>query len=187
MRKFLKTGTNKIDSLFDCETGIPSVNEKRYFKIRENKLSDMIDGLQKAKDLMDNGQYMPAMEILQNIRGLSEKSENYRLLFMSYCWYNLGEYQWAANIADELLQKDMHNELASQIKYLSYCGLKDFDKALEEIIRFLSFNEADVYKITLEELLTDIRDGFINEENIVSKIKGFALKYNVTIENPNSK
>ena len=97
---------------------------------------------------------------------------------MSNCWYKIGEYQWAIDIADNLLQKDEHNELASQIKYLSYCELKDFDNALEEIIRFLSFNEADVYKVTLEELLTDIKNGFINEEAIVSKIKELALKNN---------
>ncbi len=120
----------------------------------------MIDGLQKAKNLMDNGQYMPAVEILQNISKLSTKSEIYRLLFMSNCWYKLGEYQWAIDIADNLLQRDKHNKLASQIKYLSYCGLKDFDKALEEIIRFLSFNEADVYKITPGRIISRYQKWF---------------------------
>jgi len=138
----------------------------------------MINELQKAQDLMNDGQYMPAVTILQNINGLSPKAENYRLLFMANCWYKLGEYQWAIDIASNLLQKDEHNELASQIKYLSYCELKDFDHALNEIIRFLSFNEADVYKVTLEEVLTDIKNGFINEQAIVSKIKELALKNN---------
>ncbi|PTT42074.1 hypothetical protein DBR28_02890, partial [Chryseobacterium sp. HMWF028] len=114
----------------------------------------MINELQKAKDLMDNGQYMSAVIILQNINGLSPKSENYRLLFMSNCWCELGEYDWAIDIAEKLLVKDKNNELASQIKYLSYCELKDFDNALAEIIHFLSFNEANLYKVTLEELLT---------------------------------
>lgn len=134
--------------------------------------------LQKAKNLMDNGQYMPAVIILQKLNGLSPKSENYRLLFMVNCWFQLGEYDWAIDIAERLLQVDKHNEFASQIKYLSYCELKDFDKALEEIIHFLSYNEADLYKITLEELLKDIRNGFINEEAIVSKVKELALKNN---------
>lgn len=139
----------------------------------------MINQLQEAKTLMDNGQYMPAITILQNLNGLSPKSENYRLLFMSDCWYRLKEYDWAIDIADKLLQKDKQNELASLIKYLSYCSLKDFDSALAEIIHFLSHNEADLYKVTLEELLTDIKDGFINDQDIISKIKGFALKNNV--------
>lgn len=142
--------------------------------------------LHEVKNLMDDGQYMSAITILQNLNGLSTKSENYRLLFMSNCWYKLGEYEWAIDIADNLLQRDKHNELASQIKYLSYCELKDFDNAFKEMLHFLSFNEADLYKVTLEELLTDIRDGFINEEDVVSKIKGFALKYDVTIKNPKS-
>ena len=139
----------------------------------------MINQLQEAKMLMDSGQYMPAITILQNLNGLSSKSENYRLLFMSDCWYRLKEYDWAIDIADKLLQKDEQNELASLIKYLSYCNLKDFDSALAEIIHFLSHNEADLYKVTLEELLTDIKDGFINDQDIISKIKGFALKNNV--------
>lgn len=122
---------------------------------------------------------MPAVTILNYLNGLSPTAENYRLLFMSNCWYKLGEYQWAIDIADNLLQNDEHNELASQIKYLSYCELKDFDNALAEIINFLSYNEADLYKVTLEELLTDIKDGFINEQHIISKIEGFALKNNV--------
>lgn len=143
--------------------------------------------LHEAKNLMDDGQYMSAITILQNLNGLSPKAENYRLLFMSNCWHKLGEYQWAIDIADNLLQRDKHNELASQIKYLSYCELEDFDNAFKEMLRFLSCNEADLYKVTLEELLTDIRDGFINEKSIVSKIKGFALMYGVTIDNPNSK
>ncbi|MGR3857756.1 tetratricopeptide repeat protein [Chryseobacterium indologenes] len=138
----------------------------------------MINQLNEAKNLMDDGQYMPAITILQHLNGLSPKAENYRLLFMSNCWYKLGEYQWAIDIADNLLQRDKHNELASQLKYLSYCELKDFDKALKEMLRFLSFNEADLYKVTLGELLTDIRDGFINEEDIVYKIKELAFKNN---------
>lgn len=132
--------------------------------------------LQKAKNLMDVGQYIPALTILETLNGLSLKSEGYRLLFMSNCWFNLEEYDWAIEIADRLLQKNPKNELASQIKYLSYCKLKDYDSAFDEIIGFLSYNKADHYKITLEELLTDIRAGFINDEDIISKIKELALQ-----------
>ncbi|MFS4428265.1 hypothetical protein [Chryseobacterium sp. S90] len=132
--------------------------------------------LQKAKNLMDGGQYIPALTILETLNVLSLKSENYRLLFMSNCWFNLEEYDWAIEIADRLLQKNPKNELASQIKYLSYCKLKDYDSAFDEIIGFLSYNKADHYKITLEELLTDIRAGFINDEDIISKIKELALQ-----------
>ncbi len=33
--------------------------------------------------------------------------------------------------------------------------------------------------------MTDIKDGFINEEDVVSKIKEFALKYEINIEKSN--
>lgn len=138
--------------------------------------------LQKAKYLMDNRQYMPATTILNDLNGLSPNSENYRLLFMANCWYKLEEYEWAVDIANRLLRKDEHNEFASQIKYLSYCQLKDFDNAFAEIIHFLSYNEADLYKVTLRELLTDIKNDFINEWEVISKIKVFALKYDIHIE-----
>lgn len=134
--------------------------------------------LQKAKNLIDSEQYMAAVTMLHNLNRLSPKSENYRLLLMANCWYHLEEYDWAIDIADRLLQNDVQNELASQIKYLSYFELKDFDSALAEIIHFLSHNEADLYKVTLEELLTDINDGFINDEDIISKIKALALQNN---------
>ncbi|MBB6330137.1 tetratricopeptide (TPR) repeat protein [Chryseobacterium sediminis] len=134
--------------------------------------------LQKAKDLMEKGQYLPAITILNDLNGLSPRSENYRLLFMADCWFRLEEYNWAIDIADKLLQKDERNELASMMKYLSYCSLKDFDNALAEIVDFLSNNEADLYKVTLEELLTDIKDGFITDKEIISKIKELALQNN---------
>lgn len=132
--------------------------------------------LQKAKDLMDSEQYILSLTILETLNGLSSKSENYRLLFMSNCWFNLEEYDWAIEIDDKLLQKDPKNEMASQMKYLSYCKLKDYDNAFDEIIDFLSNNEADLYKVTLEELLTDIKDGYINDKDIISKIKELALQ-----------
>jgi hypothetical protein len=85
------------------------------------------------------------------------------------------------NTASKLLQKDLGNEYASQIKYLSYCGLKDYDSAFNEIISFLSNNKANLYKVTLEELLTDIQDGFINDRNFVEKIQNLAQENNVSL------
>ncbi|TZF98490.1 hypothetical protein FW781_00760 (plasmid) [Chryseobacterium panacisoli] len=93
-----------------------------------------ISPLQKAKNLMDSGQYISSLTILEALNGLSSKSEKYRLLFMSNCWFNLEEYDWAIEIADRLLQKDLKNELASQIKYLSYCKLKDYGNINDEVI-----------------------------------------------------
>lgn len=141
----------------------------------------MKEDLQKAKDLMDNEQYELAIDILNNLKNLSLKAENFRLLFLANCLYNIEEYYSSIEIADKLLQKDHGNEYASQIKYLSHWGLKDYDKALDEIINFLSGNEAILYKVTLEELLMDIKKGFINEEDKVHKIRELAIQNNINL------
>lgn len=128
---------------------------------------------------MDDEQYEQSIEILKNLDDLPLKSEKLRLLFLSYCFHKVGEYELAIDTANELLEEGPDNEFASQLKYLSYCELKDFDKALNEIINFLSCNEAKLYKVTLEELLIDIENGHIPEEKIVLKIKDLALKNNI--------
>jgi len=139
----------------------------------------MITELQQSKDLMDDEKYELAINILNNLNGLPLKYENLRLLFLSNCLYNTENYYLAIDIADKLLQKDNKNEYASQIKYLSYYELKDYDNALGEAISFLSNNEADLYKVTLEELLLDIKNGYINKEETISKIKELAFKNNI--------
>ncbi|MBB6369830.1 hypothetical protein [Chryseobacterium shigense] len=141
----------------------------------------MTDKLQKVKNLIDNGHYEPAIDILNNLNGLSPKDERYRLLLLSYSLYNIRKYNLAITIAETLLQKNSNNEYASQIKYLSCVELKDYDRALDEIISFLSVNKANLYKITLEELLTDIKDGFINNKDISDKIKELALNNNISL------
>ena len=130
---------------------------------------------------MDNEQYEQAINILDNLDGLPAKEERYKLLLLSYSLYNVGKHESAIHIADILLQKNSNNEYASQIKYLSYFELEDYDNALNEAINFLSHNEANLYKVTLEELLIDIKKGNISEENTVYKLKELALKNNVKI------
>lgn len=142
----------------------------------------MISELQKGKDLMDNEQYELAISILDNLKNLPSKYENLRLLFLSNCLYNIEDYYLAIEIANKLLQIDNKNEYASQIKYLSYYELKKYDEALNEVISFLSNNEADLYRVTLEELLIDIKKGFINKKDKIHIIRELALKNNI---NPN--
>ncbi len=137
--------------------------------------------LQKAKDLVDNEQYELAIISLENLNELSWKEEQYRLLFLAYSLYMVKKYNLAIDTADKLLLMNNNNEYASQIKYLSCCGLEDYDNALNEIINFLSYNATNLYKVTLEELLTDIKEGFINEETTVYKIQELALRNNVSL------
>lgn len=137
--------------------------------------------LQKAKDLVDNEQYELAIISLENLNELSWKEERYRLLFLAYSLYMVKKYNLAIDTADKLLVMNYNNEYASQIKYLSYFQLEDHERALNEIISFLSHNEANLYKVTLEELLVDIKNGNISEENTVYKIQELALRNNVSL------
>ncbi|MDQ0595428.1 tetratricopeptide (TPR) repeat protein [Chryseobacterium ginsenosidimutans] len=139
----------------------------------------MINELQRGKALMDSEQYELAINILNNLKDLPSKYENLRLLFLSNCLYNIEDYYLAIEIANKLLQIDNKNEYASQIKYLSYYELKDYDNALNEVISFLSNNEADLYRVTLEELLIDIKKGFINKKDTIHRIKELALKNDI--------
>ncbi|NML57021.1 CDC27 family protein [Chryseobacterium cheonjiense] len=141
----------------------------------------MISELQKGKDLMDNEQYELAISILDNLKNLPSKYENLRLLFLSNCLYNIEDYYLAIEIANKLLQIDNKNEHASQIKYLSYYELKKYDEALNEVISFLSNNEADLYRVTLEELLIDIKKGFINKKDTIHRIRELALRNNINL------
>jgi len=141
----------------------------------------MISELQKGKDLMNNEQYELAISILDNLKNLPSKYENLRLLFLSNCLYNIEDYYLAIEIANKLLQIDNKNEYASQIKYLSYYELKKYDEALNEVISFLSNNEADLYRVTLEELLIDIKKGFINKKDTIHRIRELALRNNINL------
>ncbi|MFN1218827.1 hypothetical protein ACKW6Q_17815 [Chryseobacterium kwangjuense] len=137
--------------------------------------------LQKAKHLVDNEQYELAISSLENLNELPWKEERYRLLFLAYSLYMVKRYNVAIDTADKLLLMNRNNEYASQIKYLSYFELENHESALNEIISFLSYNEANLYKVTLEELLVDIKNGNISEENTVYKIQELALRNNVSL------
>lgn len=141
----------------------------------------MITKLQEAKDLIDNEQYESGIVVLNDLHDLSLKDERYKLLLLAYALYNTEKYNQAIDRADELLQKNTNNEYASQLKYLSYCGLEDYDSALNEVINFLSHNAANLYKVTLEELVLGIKKGNISEESTVSKLKELAFKNDVTM------
>lgn len=140
------------------------------------------DRLKRAKDLMDSEYYEPAIDILTDLNNLPLNYDNLRLLFLSNCLYNTKDYYSAIDTAGILLQRDHKNEYASQLKYLSYCELGDFDNALNEAIKFLSDYKASLYKVTLKELLTDVKNGFITREDTRYKIKELAVKNNVYLD-----
>jgi hypothetical protein len=54
--------------------------------------------------------------------------------------------------------------------------LKQFDKALDEIITFLKNHPAELYKVTLKELMVDIFKGNIQNEIHIEELKKLAIE-----------
>lgn len=136
--------------------------------------------LWETKALVDNEEYESAINILDSDDwDLSPKEDRFRLVLIAHSLLHLGKYENAIEFADVVLQKKDTSEFASQIRYLSLVKLKKYDEAFEEIFHFLSFNEANLYKVTLEELLTDIQAGYINDEDNIKKIQNLAQRNNV--------
>lgn len=140
-----------------------------------------MEKLQKAKQLIDTEQYDEAIHILEDLNKLSFKDDNFRLLLLSYSLYKTKKFNLSISNAHKLLQKNKKSEFASQLKYLSYFELKEYDKALKEITEFLSCNKANLYKVTLEELLSDVKKGFIKEKEMINQIKKIAKQNNVNL------
>jgi tetratricopeptide (TPR) repeat protein len=142
----------------------------------------MNDRLQQAKKLIDDEQYEQAIEILESLNNLFPKEERFKLLLLSASLYEIGKYDSAIDTANMFLQKSKKGrEFGSQIKYLSYAKLGEYDKAFEEIINFLSSHKANLYKVTLEELLTDIKNKAIRDEWLIEKIQELANENNVSL------
>jgi TolA-binding protein len=75
-------------------------------------------------------------------------------------------------------QLNPKSELASLGLYLSYIELNEYEKAIEELKRYLDKYPAKLYKDTLEELLQDLRHGYalIFKETIVALAEKNGMK-----------
>jgi len=78
----------------------------------------------------------------------------------SLYYYNLG------------LKHTPNDELSSLGKYIVLVDMKRSEDAFHELIRFLENNPAELYKVTLEELLEDLKNGYMKD--FESEIKNLA-------------
>lgn len=135
------------------------------------------DKLIKAKELMDSEIFQESRSIFEsiNLEKQSPKFIEMRNLFLSHCNQELGNYDKAIELSLTISQKSSFSESASQIRYFSYIGLKEFDKALNEVITFLKNHPAELYKVTLKELTTDVFRGYIQNEAHIKILKQIAI------------
>ncbi len=133
-----------------------------------------------AKELIDNNFFTEAIIVLDDISdNNNDKIIETKQLFLAVCCYNLKLYDKSIFYAEKVLKNNPSYELASLNKYLSHVAMQDFNAAFLEIIDFLKFNRAVLYKVTLEELLDDIESGHINDPDLINGIKILADENNV--------
>ncbi|ALR31241.1 hypothetical protein ATE47_12230 [Chryseobacterium sp. IHB B 17019] len=131
-----------------------------------------------AKKLNDEGRYNDVIKILLPLKDLNLKQEEYQYLLLSYSYYSLDNFEQSFYYADLVSKKNTSNEFASQLKYFCLFSEHKIDEALSEIINFLNEFPANLYKTTLEELLTDINEDRIIGE-FAAKILFLANKNNI--------
>lgn len=131
-----------------------------------------------ARKLHDEGRYDDAIQLLLPLKDISPKLEEHQYISISYSYFCLNNFRQSFHYAELVSKKNRSNEFASQLKYLCLFEENKIDEALSEIINFLNEFPADLYKITLEELLVDINENRIHGE-FAAKILFFANQNNV--------
>ncbi len=89
------------------------------------------------------------------------------------------EYRQSIKYFKKASELEPSLELASLGTYLSYIDMGQFDNAISEMDRFLSSYPADNYKVTLEELIGDLRNGYARDHE--STIMRLSKKHRVSI------
>ncbi|MCG2794083.1 MAG: hypothetical protein L6262_11115 [Weeksellaceae bacterium] len=136
--------------------------------------------LNEAKKLCDDEKYIEAIDLFLSIENLNPRQQKFQMLFLAYSYFSTDNFEKSLYYANLLSNKKTSSEMASQLKYLSLVKLDRVDDAILEIINFLNAYPANLYKITLEELLEDIERNTIDIK-FANKILYLAKKNNVEI------
>ena len=76
---------------------------------------------------------------------------------------DLGEHDKAITHLQKATELNPKSELSSLGLYVSLVKLDKDEEAIQELIRYLTFYPADLYKETLEELLEGLEQGYMND------------------------
>lgn len=131
-----------------------------------------------ARKLHDEGRYDDAIQLLLPLQNISPRLEEHQYISISYSYYCLNDFRQSFYYAELVSSKNKSNEFASQVKYFCLVDENKIDEALSEVINFLNEFPANLYKITLEELLVDVNENRIQGE-FAAKILLLANKNNV--------
>jgi tetratricopeptide (TPR) repeat protein len=136
---------------------------------------------EEAIALRDNGELEKAIRVLLNIIDIypndSRTSGVYSVLGGVYS--DLDDYLKSSLNFRKSTELNPNSELASLGLYLSYAKLNEGEEAIEELIRYLKKFPAKLYKVTLEELLHGLTEGYMinykDDITALAKINGVKL------------
>jgi tetratricopeptide (TPR) repeat protein len=134
-----------------------------------------------AIELRDKGQLRDAVVILSKI--VDNYSNDKRIAgfhgVLGGVYIDLEEHEKALDNFKKATILSPKSELASIGLYVSYVNVDKDEEAIRELIRYLKNYPADMYKITLEELLEGLEDGYMTdyEKEIrdLAKVNGVEL------------
>lgn len=129
-------------------------------KLKQQKLDARIQGLvEKARNLMDRGDYRAALKPLNKALGISPTSTQV-LLLQGYCYFNLEDYEGALTVLDEARQHTQDSDTALLILILqAACQRAINDKMGERIAVLLEKGRFDEALKLIEDQLR------VNPEN----------------------
>lgn len=137
--------------------------------------------LELFKQKEEEGKYEEALQILEKLEVVNPKfaGSSQFVVHQATMFFNLRKYNKAILMFIKALKITPSLEIASLGLYLSLAELNEDEMAIRELDRFLSANNADLYKTTLEELLEGLNNGYgTNFKDVIYK---HSIANNVTI------
>ena len=134
-----------------------------------------------AIELRDKGQLHDSINVLSKILDkypIDKKAHGiYSVLGGVHA--DLGENEKALINFKKATELNPKSELASLGLYVTFAMLDRDQEAIDELIRYLTLNPANLYKDTLEELLEDLEEGYMTDYE--DSIKNLARKNGIEI------
>lgn len=157
---------------------------KRYDIDNDDMKSDTIkrkEWFALAQGLRESQRFRKSNKVLKKFKLLFPKDK--KLYFINSLiggnYLDMGKYKKAYKFFKKALTLNPEHESSSLGAYLSLVEMEEYSMAIDELEGFLLHYPAKLYKVTLEELLSDLKEGFALE--FEERIKYLANKNEVEI------
>jgi|GEM_PF-1621276 tetratricopeptide (TPR) repeat protein len=136
-----------------------------------------------ATELRDNGDLRNSVGVLDKILAdyPTDKKTYGVHLVLGGVHNDLKEHENALDNFKKATELNPKSELASLGLYVTFTKLDREEEAIKELLRFLGQFPADLYKDTLEELMGDIKDGYLEKFKTdithLAKVNGVEFRY----------